>query len=213
MPQTFAVVTLQYGNLPYFPLSAEINRRYCEKHGYTWHVAGQAADLNGRHPAWSKIPAVIAMLQQPFTFVLFLDADAWFHDHAHSLERFVGYNVHPKTLITAGTDCRDAGYMWSDTDANTGTFLVRNTPLSRHIMTEWWHTADYNTRLRTAWPIEQTAFNQHIRPRWGGRKRIGIIPCRQMGGRDGIYIRHAVGQSTSARVVVLTAEHKRICRP
>jgi hypothetical protein len=207
-----AVVTLHHGDLPHFPYSARINRTYCERHGYEWVVAAPSDPPRDRHLNWSKVRCTADLLaRRQHAYVLFVDADAWFYDQAQTLEQLITSHMPPGTLMMFGTDRRDKDFAWSDKDANAGVFIVRNTPLARHVMEEWWHVAVYDKRTCNDWPLEQRAFNWHIRPRWQAEGRIRVIPYHHLNGRDGTFIRHAVGESQEARVSILRDECERIC--
>ncbi len=206
-----AIVSLCYGELRYATFSQMINRAYCERHGYNFIVFGQLTD-SSRHANWSKVRAVGDVLNRlEHDYVAFLDADAWYYDHERTMEALIAEHMESNTLMLFGTDRRDKEVTWCDSNANAGVFVVKNTPLSRHIMEEWWHVAVYDRHTRFEWPVEQRAFNNYIRQRWDGEARIKVIPYHFLNGRDGYFIRHAVGESDDVRLTLLKDEYYRLC--
>src|SRR5205807_9524344 len=94
-----------------------------------------------------------------------------------------------RCVILIANDRRDKDFTWHDEDANTGVFLIRNTPVARHILEEWWHVPEYDPSTAVDWPVDQRAFNRHIRPRWsnGWIRMFDYALCKVW---DGQYIRY-----------------------
>jgi len=148
-----AVLTTQWGNLPYFPYSSRINAAYCRRYGYEFLIESPRDDWIGdRNPIWCKVLRAAQHLPEN-DYLLFLDADAWFHDHSKSIEQFIAEQFDSRTLMVLGTDRTSREFAWSDEDANTGVWVVRNTPLMQHILWEWWYVPIYDPRCAHDWPI------------------------------------------------------------
>jgi len=47
------VATLVFGDLPYFPLTQELNNNYCRRHGYPFEIIRFCQD-QARAPVWGK---------------------------------------------------------------------------------------------------------------------------------------------------------------
>jgi hypothetical protein len=79
-------------------------------------------------------------------------------------------------------------------------FIVRNHPLARHILEEWWHVPHYDHELAHCWPVDQAGLNRYIVPRWKGDGRIRIVDYHFLNGHDGTFVRHAMGLPMEERV-------------
>ena len=205
------VVTLQFGDLPYFGHSSAINRIYCERHGYEFEVVTPRLAPDDRTIHWLKVKAVLDALPH-YDFVLWMDADAWVHDHTRRLEDQLVPRGAAVTEILIGTNRLNQDVGWGDEGANTGVFLVRNTPLARHILEEWWHVPYHDPETARTWPVDQAGFNRHVLPRWSPTGRVLLIDYRHLNGLDGEFIRHAMGQPLSSRVQLLKVAHEQIIR-
>ena len=207
----FGVVTVQFGDLPYFEHSSAINRIYCERHGYEFVVVTPRLAPEDRTIHWLKVKAVLDALPH-YDFVLWMDADAWVHDHTRRLEDQLVSRGAAVTEILIGTNRLNQEVGWGDDRANTGVFLVRNTPLARHILEEWWHVPYHDPETARTWPVDQAGFNRHLLPRWSPAGRVLLIDYRHLNGLDGEFIRHAMGQPMSSRVQLLKVAHEQIIR-
>jgi hypothetical protein len=202
------VTTLAFGDLPYFSLSNRINRNYCDIHGYEFRVIPPSEE-NGRSQIWLKVSGVATVLRDA-DFVLFLDADAYFADFSKSLMSLIERMGDAAVLL--GSDRRDKTFAWSDRNANTGVFIVRNSEAGFRVLDEWWHAPDrYDRRWLWTWPPEQGAFNYIVRPLFP-EYIIKVIPYIHMNGHDGIFIRHLIGMPNQERVRILEGEAKRLIK-
>jgi hypothetical protein len=194
------VATLLFGELPYFRYTQAINRLYCRRHGYSYKIIRPPRQVQ-RCPIWFKVSGVAALLPSA-NFVLFMDADAYFVDHAKSLESLIHEQMEGATLLI-GTDRRDETFAWSDSDANTGVFLIRRAEEAFGILADWWDAPlKYDKKWLWAWPPEQAAFNRYVRT---GRyaDRIKVVRYSYMNGADGPFIRHLVAVSDHKRLALL----------
>jgi hypothetical protein len=203
---TITVATLAFGDIPYFQYSKQINREYCRVHAYRYEVIRPPSQIE-RSPFWYKVEGVKTLLRDA-ACVLFMDADAFFVDFHKTIEELVSTQMGSASVLL-GTDRRDKNFAWSDENANTGVFLVRNSPTAFEILSDWWRVPiDLNRRWLWGWPPEQGAFNEYIR---AGRhsQDIRIVPYYHVNGLDGTYIRHLVGQSDEMRLLTLRQEAAR----
>lgn len=124
-------------NVLYGPIAEEINKKYCEQHGYTYFVEKNTtkinAELRGRSPTWYKpklIQDVIETLNPEY--ILFLDIDAVVVDFDQSIEQFIDtqYNL----IFTEDYSNHSA--------VNAGVFLLKNCPWSHEFMNVWWYAGD-----------------------------------------------------------------------
>jgi galactosyl transferase GMA12/MNN10 family len=198
-----AVVTMHFGELPYARHSAAINAQYCRRHGYDFHItAPDDPPLADRALIWYKVRRMADILPR-CDFALWMDADAWFHDHDKRIEQLLDEHMPPECLFLIGTDRRDKDFSWSDQGTNVGVYVARNTPVAQAIFEEWWNVPIYDRRVAYAWPLDQLGWEWHIRPRWYDGGRIKVIDYHHLNGADGTFIRHLAGESNDRRSEVL----------
>lgn len=118
-----AVITLGTKNISeYSRYSFDINKAYCEKHGYTYIQYNDIID-SSRPPAWSKILAIKNHIDA-FDWLMWIDADAIFYNHDIRIEERIDEQFN--LIISKG--CGDT---WGDVNIpdnanlNTGVFLIR----------------------------------------------------------------------------------------
>ncbi len=197
------VTTLRFGEVPYFDYSTRINRQYCDRYGYEMHTI-EAPLQTERHPIWFKVKGVRDVLRSA-DFVLFMDADAYFIDHEKTIESLIQEHMGSSSFL-AGNDRRDKDFVFSDENANVGVYVVRNSVEGFGLLDDWWNAPlQYGTKTFWKWPLEQLAFNLHIR---NGRysESIRVIHYAHMNGRDGTFIRHLMRVSDEERLLTLRAE-------
>jgi hypothetical protein len=195
------VATLKFGELPYFRYSEAINRRYCEQHGYRFEII-QAPRQIERSPVWFKVKGVADLLHSS-TFVLFMDADAYFVDESKSIRQLITEQMGTSSLLIATDEANDS---W----ANVGVFLVRHSEQGFKILDDWWN-APFHQETKWLWrfPPEQGAFNSVVRPQWEPQ-HIKVIACTEMNGTDGMFIRHLLGLNNYDRLRILRDEVGRL---
>lgn len=201
------VATLAFGNIPYFAAAERINREYCRLHKYSFEITRPTLQC-GRALVWCKVTGVSALLPKS-DYVLYLDADAYFVDHSKSIESIIKEHMEGAAMLL-GTDRRDRHFAWSDTNANTGVFIVRNCAEAFRILGEWWTAPNrYDGRWLWTWPPDQGAFNYIVRQLFE-EDTIHVIPYQHINGRDGTFIRHLVGMSLPERTETLESEACRL---
>jgi Nucleotide-diphospho-sugar transferase len=202
------VATLAFGDLPYFMFSERINRKYCNLYGYDFRVLTQTEEKMNRSPCWLKVNGVRALLQHA-DFVLFLDADAYFIDHQKTIESLISEHMDDAAVLV-GTDRRDREFAWSDRNANTGVFVVRNCAEGFAVLREWWDAPiQYDARWLWRWPPEQGAFNYIVIPLFPS-SIIKIIRYDFINGWDGQFVRHLIGVPNNQRLHILENEAVRL---
>lgn len=108
------------------------HRAYAQKHGYRILDASSLIDTS-RPPAWSKIKAVQQLLQddQHCDWVFWLDADMVVMNSSVSVESFLpDLTDEPSMDLLVTYDRR--------LTANSGSWLIRNTPWSMEFLERWW---------------------------------------------------------------------------
>ena len=185
-----AVATIVFDNPVYAEASLEINRRYCAHHGYHFEVLTPPA-LEDRHRTWFKVKQVQSLLQR-FDTVLFIDADACFVDFTKRIETVIDEYM-GDSLLMFSDNMRSANVGWNDKHANTGVWIARAHPRTDQLLTDWYAVPSDCKWQHTCWkwPIEQTAFNEVILPRYADV--VKLIPTPTLAGWDGKWICHLMG--------------------
>jgi len=147
-----AVAQFYTSHVGYAKYTVEINRLYCEQHGYQYILENDTTKilntLEGRSPTWYKPKLIQEVLSQTdVDYVLFLDIDAVINDHADKIENYISAD-HELVFTT------DYGH---HSVMNAGVFIVKNTEWVRNTMSTWWELGDTlrgdaNPRLEV--PIE-----------------------------------------------------------
>jgi hypothetical protein len=157
---------------------------------------------------WFKVKGSLDLLQN-CNFVLFLDADAYFFDHRKPIEHLIDEHMGSGSFLI-GTDRVNKDFAFSDSNANSGVFLVRNSKSGLDILTDWWNAPMQGNKVWLwRWPPEQGAFNAIVRLRWGPDV-LKVISYIHMNGTDGLFIRHLVAYSNQDRLQLLRGEKNRI---
>lgn len=179
-----AIVTLRFGDRPYFAISAEQLERYAKRHGYVLHVADGSGLPDSRDRRWAKVPALAAVLGAGAELALYVDADCVLVDEAAPLDSLA--------FVLGGADLlvgRDASW-----NANTGVMLAR--PAAADILEEWHRVPELDAETKHKWPVDELAFNRWILPRFGARI---ASPRRLHGGPtdlvNGPFVRHCMNGS------------------
>jgi hypothetical protein len=142
---------------PYADLSAEINRRYCEGHGYRYKAIVSDNPDPQRSPCWNKVYYIKEEMKsmQDGEWIFWLDSDAAI-DHPYlEIEDIAA------TMDKRSSGCADIGICASipfTKNVNTGAMLIRVTPYTRAFMEEWWNWP--NLRWRQGMCHEQSALDE-----------------------------------------------------
>lgn len=108
--------------------------RYGARHGHDVVVA-RSVDC-GRPAPWAKVPFVLALLDQGYDYVFWVDADAVIVDAGHDVA----------DLIDDSKDLHLVRHHLPECDApvpNTGVFLIRNSTWSRNVLRQMWELEQY----------------------------------------------------------------------
>jgi len=127
---TFAVVTLSTANIFEFAHTTEsTKRRYARRHGYQFLPYREK--LDERHPAWSKVLALLdAFDQKGACWYFWVDADAMILNHEIKLESMVS----PHTdLVISEDKC----------GLNSGSFLIKRNPRTRKFLQTVYQSTEF----------------------------------------------------------------------
>jgi galactosyl transferase GMA12/MNN10 family len=130
---------------------------YAKKHGYT--IVDNSSILDqSRPPAWSKILAVQAMMKDfNCLWVMWLDADVVIMDSTIKIESLLPSEKHIDLIVT--TDRRFT--------ANSGSWIIRNSPWGREFLTEWWGMRQFVRAKGLSLSGDNDAFGHLVRQRVG----------------------------------------------
>uniref|UniRef100_A0A7S2WSY7 Uncharacterized protein n=1 Tax=Mucochytrium quahogii TaxID=96639 RepID=A0A7S2WSY7_9STRA len=115
-----ALLTFEYKMDPDVVRESRDNqRRYAQKHGYTYLVTDQLVDTSLRPAPWSKFPIIKRFLPE-YDFIVWLDTDALIANYTVKIEDV----VNGKSNLFFAED---------ESQLNSGVFIIRNSPWSL-----WW---------------------------------------------------------------------------
>lgn len=113
----------------YGDICREINRLYCEKHGYILIKSSRRVYKN-RPSTWERFPLLLGHIEN-YDYVVWIDADAFFYNCAPPLEEIINH-YKKDILLSADVD----RYLKSDS-VNAGFFILKNTKQVINILTKW----------------------------------------------------------------------------
>lgn len=171
-----------------YVLPAMINMLYAVQQGYDFVHFRIQPEQAARHPAWSKLLALRAVLPK-YLFVLYLDSDAFVRPPgaAHLLETIVGHAGLNSGKVMAVT--KEAP-KYPDV-ANTGMMVLRSCPEAVRMLEDWWLSIVRHrmwSGYRTAWPFEQGAFTKIIYPQYNNS--ITLLDMLEYNSPEGLHIQH-----------------------
>ncbi|OCK73549.1 hypothetical protein K432DRAFT_312588 [Lepidopterella palustris CBS 459.81] len=174
---------------------------YAMIHGYDYKFI-HAAPFTDRHDTWIK-PSAIANVLKNYRFVIFLDADAAFHQMHIPIEWLLNYwEITPETSIAMALDPAGPPGINDDrfnrTLSNTGFIISQRSDRTQEILRAW-HECPDDTRYANCsqWSKprfhEQSAFGNYIR--YDYEENLKEIPCTEANGYpgtlcEGVFIRH-----------------------
>jgi hypothetical protein len=206
-PKSITVVTLEYSSQPSYCFAQAINRAYCKRHGYDFIVQRPNSVPADRHGNWLKIDAVLSQLDSS-DFVLYMDGDAYFYNHDRRIEHLIEELMPAGCTLLAGTNSKNREVAWGDCVANTGVFLIRNSPSALELLMAWRDLPKKGSPWAHRWPVEQGAFSEVIFPKYSDR--ISIVDYYHLNGTDGYFIRHLMGEDEQTRTHVFQEEMIRL---
>ena len=190
------VLTLHFGSDPYLAISREVNERYCRQHGIEFRVAEPKHHPDDRDPLWSKVTRAREALDD-VDFLLYLDADAVFVDHARD----------PWWLamrLRAGGRDMLIGEDFTPGQANTGVWLVRNTSATARLLEDWQTAPERDPSLVHRWPLDEAGFNEQVLAKH--RDSIWLVPGPEF--VRGPFIRHHMAEPVTAKTRKLERERR-----
>ena len=166
----------------YQTLTAIINFRYAQRHGYQYtryqftssDTSGHpktADTCGGRAAPWCKIISAYHALQSMSDgdWIMFVDSDAAFFQFNTSIEQYISSAQYeqnrsdPSMILTHN-------FPWSFPPACTGLWMLRADKVGRDILTEWWncplHETGYCKKFFHQHTFEMRHFNEVILPRY-----------------------------------------------
>ena len=146
-----ALVTLRFGERPYFDVSGPQFERYAKRHGYALHVADGSGLPDDRDRRWAKVPALLHALETA-DLALYLDADCVLVDEAQPATHLLELLSDADLLVG-----RDS--YWN---ANTGVMLA--TPGARDLLELWHAVPTLHPETANTWPVDELGFNRHVWP-------------------------------------------------
>lgn len=187
---TIVVAQFCSDSIPYAKYTKEINKLYCEKHGYIYHIEENADKITqdkDRHPKWYKVK----LIQEAFDkynpdYVMYMDIDAMFSDHNQKIESFID----EKYELTFPKD-QTKLILFS-----TSVFIAKNSPWVRKFCTNWWFMSNVEGgKYKTSAPYDKHCAIKAYNNLSTNQNKVNIVDNRQLNWHtfnDNSFILHAV---------------------
>jgi len=104
----------------YAKYTYELNRRYCEKHGYDL-IHSNKRFYKDRTPHWERLPLLLKHLPK-YHYLIWIDADAFFNEGAPSIIENIDFIFSKDRRLQT---------------INSGLFVVKNTKYSIEFLKRW----------------------------------------------------------------------------
>jgi hypothetical protein len=141
--------------------SVAINRKYAQRHNYDFAIVTEPYDPTVTH-AWQKIPAILALLERNYDFVVYMDADAVVNMQEVAYEHFL--LKYTGDIIVCSDEANSDGFY----AVNGGMVIVRNTSDAKTLLHQWWGLRyDYPEFAFEQWALSDIVRNKH--PEINGR--------------------------------------------
>lgn len=204
-------------------INFEINRAYCEKHGYALIRSSKVRTCKG--PLWERVPLLLAYLEAPYEHLVWVDADA-FCRIDRPLDALIREHSASDLILSADYPAEFAvrfeEHMWrtpdcSEADArlaniNSGVLVVRRTAFTQMLLEHWLHDEKF------AQVSDQAGLRMLYIQNWQGlRKRAVVLPYGMIQSFDPSSpseapIMHLAGSPLDERVRVSSEYYHRLRR-
>lgn len=181
--------------------SEQINKLYCDKHGYCFHVEHNKL-LPDKHAYWDKLALLQECLKSPHEYVMFLDADAVFTNFDTRIESLI-----TNSSITIANENLNRSDKFGE---NSGVLLLRNDVVSKGMIKD---ALDLYEACKDDVTPEQLAIALCVEDQY--KNYTNQVPCLWMNAyygqfaesinrpwclwRPGCFIKHALMCSTEFR--------------
>ncbi len=172
---TTAVVSLQFGERPYFAVSRRA-----------------LVTSSRRRARWAKVDAIMAALER-HERVLYLDADALPVDPSRPVTELDGMLAGCDMLV--GLD--------SLTHANTGVMLVERSALD--VLEHWRRVPEQRPETKQTWPVDELAFNLYTLPAFRSRVALCRGAGTDADLIRGSFAHHYCNGTPAQKTALLTA--------
>ena len=185
----------------WFRYVEEINRTYCEKHGYDYVLErlSEHGQID-RHGIWAKVAHIRRNLVD-CDYLFYLDADACFYGHGLSIEKEILPLFPVNKILLASIDVGGESWRWCPTSGiQAGVLFFRNCETACTLLDEWNKTSEIpgHEDTRWNWPADQKALNDYIYPRYQSYIQR-LKEYYQLQGRYGYFVRHLAVSSDAQR--------------
>lgn len=132
-----SVITFYTPNYSIGDKASKVNSDYCKRHGYSFTIYNQVPYyMKNRHPAWCKLHYLLKNMEDTdSTHVMWIDADAFFCNHAITIQEWIDKYDDKQFIIG-----RDAGYTLAEFEkneepkVNSGVIILKNTLKNKNIL-------------------------------------------------------------------------------
>lgn len=187
----------------YAELSAQINKKYCDRHGYDFKANVFDAPVSDRNPCWNKVADVSREVAVPgkHEWIFWVDSDAAVSFPQRVIEQIAA-------AAPASTDIFICTSIYLTKNVNTGAVLFRVTPWLQEFLDRWWNWP--NKRWRQKLCHEQSALDEMMAKdvlQICTKQKVALFGCTEFNSTyqhslrvKGKFIQHYRGCSTEKRV-------------
>ena len=179
-------------NVSFGKYSRDINQRYCEQKGYTYHLSTDNDKIvkgtEDRARKWYKVKLIQEAFQvYDADYVLYLDADAMIADHSIRIEDFISDD---HDIVFAEDHINIFKF-------NTSVVLAKKSALTNKFLNSWWLMGNLeNGKYKFLTPQDKICANKVYTNLSSQQSRIKIISNRQFNwhtATDKCFIFHGCG--------------------
>ena len=191
--------------LEYAQYSIEINRNYCEEHGYAFEIVDK--NLTPDLPInFSKIQAVLNYLNKGYKYVMHVDADAIFIRKTYPVTNIIEKYFTGLTSFIVSEDCYSKDICSKPGRMNSGIFIVKNNKAGKGIIEKWLSAARGSCKKYTKkFPNCQLVFFHCVRYSIFSIF-IKLVPYNLLNGKDGLFIKHYMQHHNNKRRDILKSK-------
>ena len=121
----------------YADFSYEINKKYCEKHGYKL-IRDGTRRVKDRSPHYERIPLINKHLSK-YDYIIWIDADAHFYLDSPQITKIIENNDTKDFIFSGDSDTNIFNTILNNAKdrINTGVLIIKNSSYSKKILNLW----------------------------------------------------------------------------
>lgn len=216
MNPSVLIFTVSFGNPKpnYVDLSERLNGMYAESHGYEFKAFNLPTKFE-RHTAWARVWYLKENIEK-YDYVMYVDGDAFFVNHAMSLLRLIAYMDDSPVCGLFARDQMLENKVFHSDRANAGVFIFSSKNNGKQLADLWWEVPNDGTYTDVLYdsnryldhkdtlihhPYEQLAL-WFLWDRHPLSFRF-VKSYKELNGLDGSFVRHLIKLDDATRASVM----------